>query len=119
MVPQPFGPGDWAQYWPVDMSFYQSKKLPKGKACPRGQSRGIVFVYSSVVGQNKSFTVAIGPLTLEGPKGTKLVDNFSYWNQTIKVRGARGVRGLLRILVAQISRGSRSSVVRSQVTVWR
>jgi hypothetical protein len=91
VVPQPYGPGDWAQFWPVDMSFYQSKKLPKGKtACPRGQSCGIVFVCSSVVGQNKSFTVAVGPLTLEGPKGTKLVDNFSYWNQTTEDPWGKG-----------------------------
>jgi hypothetical protein len=82
VVPQPFGPGDWAQFWPVDMSFYQSKKLPKGqKTCPRGQSCGIVFGCKNVVGQNRSFTVAVGPLTLEGPRGTKVLDNFSYWKQ--------------------------------------
>ena len=75
VVAQPLGPGDWAQYWPVDMSFYQTKTLPKGKPCPRGQSCGIAFECSAVVGQNRSFTVAIGPLTLEGPKGTKVVDN--------------------------------------------
>lgn len=88
VVPQPFGPGDWAQYWPVDMSFYKTKPPPKGKPCPRGQSCGISFSCNAVVGQNRSFTVAIGPLTLEGPKGTRVVDNFSYWNRTTWGKGS-------------------------------
>ena len=60
-----FGPGDWYQYWPVDMSAYSSD----GK-------QGIEFVCQ---GQpNKTFSVAIGPLTLVGPAGTKVVDSFDY-----------------------------------------
>ena len=27
---------------------------------------------------NRSYTVAVGPLTLVGPAGTKVVDNFTY-----------------------------------------
>jgi hypothetical protein len=77
---QPFGAGDWLEYWPVDMSFYTTKGNPS--KCPRGQSCGITFTCNSVVGQNRSFRVAVGPLTLEGPAGTRVVDNFSYWNQS-------------------------------------
>ena len=77
-----FGPGDYYQYWPVDFSFYQSTGFPKGQtACPKGKSCGIVFSCSAVVGQNRSFTVSVGPLTLEGPAGSKVVDNFTYWKQ--------------------------------------
>ena len=88
IVPQPFGPGDWLQYWPVDMSFFKSTGVPKGqKACPRGQSCGIVFACNAAAGQNRTFTVAVGPLTLEGPAGTRVVDRFSYWNQTSEAEG--------------------------------
>ena len=60
-----FGPGDWDQYWPVDMSAYASHGSNGVQFTCRGQP-------------NRTFSVAIGPLTLEGPAGTKVVDNFSY-----------------------------------------
>jgi hypothetical protein len=89
-----FGPGNWDEYWGVDMSFYESKGLSKTGACPRGQSCGIVFGCQAVVGQNRSFTVAVGPLTLEGPAGTRVVDNFSYWNRSGAVPGAEAAGDL-------------------------
>ena len=68
-----YGPGNWNQYWPVDMSAYDQGKL--SFSC-KGQA-------------NQSYTVAVGPLTLVGPAGTKVVDDFSYYKDE---RGAWGAR---------------------------
>ena len=55
------------RYWPVDMSFYASGGGALRFVC-QGQ-------------HNHTFSVAIGPLTLVGPAGTRLVDDFRYAKQ--------------------------------------
>jgi len=73
-----FGPGDWFQYWPVDMSFYKSTGIPKG-GCPRGQSCGIVFDCNAVNGQNRSFTVAVGPVRPQAIDQPAIALSFMRW----------------------------------------
>ena len=48
-----FGPGDWNEYWPVDMSAYVWRK-----SCPPHTPCGLAFACTSVVGQNRNFTVS-------------------------------------------------------------
>ena len=73
-----FGPGDWDQYYPVDMSAYASKPHCNTPS-PNQPPCGIVFVCQGQA--NHTYSVAVGPLTLVGPMGIKVVDDFSYAKQ--------------------------------------
>merc|ERR1711988_850356 len=67
-----YGPGDWFQYWPVDMSAYT------------GDSAISFTCKGQQTGAHSGFSVAIGPLTLVGPAGVRVVDNFTYSKQMPK-----------------------------------